>query len=391
MAGLLTTVIASAGTTSGPSPVRGAPPVAAEPEPEIRVTARASQSRKTLPYATTSSPLTLSRDGKLLWVVNPGGDSVSVIRTDRNEVIETIRVGDEPQSIAVDPNNRYAFTANAAAGTVSVIRISNASRSNFRARSIGSLRTGSEPWNIVSSPDGRRIFVSNSGQDTVSVIDARNPRVIGYVDLRNSRCNNPDRERHFQPRGLAVTKGSSKLYVTGFLAFTRPGGRQADDNGKEGVVCRLSIDTSSGDIDDYSPRKRITLAPRVTGFTVDSTGDGVPDPTSAFPNQLQSVVLHGSKAYLPNIAASPTGPLRFNVDTQAFVNAFSLNSERDSATGFANLHLGARQPEPNKKKLFFANPWAMAFTSTSGPGVAYTGRGGQRPRREDAGRRPTAR
>ena len=72
VAGLLTTVIASAGTTSGPSPVRGAPPVAAEPEPELRVTARASQSRKTLPYATTSSPITPSRDGKVVWVVNPG-------------------------------------------------------------------------------------------------------------------------------------------------------------------------------------------------------------------------------------------------------------------------------------------------------------------------------
>ena len=31
-------------------------------------------------------------------------------------------------------------------------------------------------------------------------------------------------------------------------------------------------------------------------------------------------MIKGNHAYLPNIAASPTGPLRFNVDTQAFVN-----------------------------------------------------------------------
>jgi YVTN family beta-propeller protein len=368
-----TTVIASAGTPSV-SHVRGAPAPIAAPEDELTtapVAQSAQRRRKTFPYATTSSPITLSRSGRLLWVVNPGADTVSVIRTDTNEVISTIRVGDEPQSVAVDPDDRYAFTANASAGTVSVIRISNSSRSNFRARSLGSLRTGSEPWNIVSSPDGRRIFVANSGQDTVSVIDARNPRVIGYVDLRNSRCNDPDRERHFQPRGLAVTRGSSRLYVTGFLSFTRPGGKQADDNGREGVVCRLSINTRSNNINAYRARKRITLAPRVTGFTVDSNGDGQPDPTSAFPNQMQSVVLHGNKAYLPNVAASPSGPLKFNVDTQAFVNAFSLTRESDSAVGFANLHLGARNPEPNKRKLFFANPWAMAFTSLSGSGVAY--------------------
>jgi YVTN family beta-propeller protein len=372
-----TTVLASAGTPSAPH-AAAPPPAAAEPERELTApVANAAQSRnRKFPYATTSSQITLNRSGRLLWVVNPGGDSVSVIRTDTNRVVRTIRVGDEPQSVAVDPNDKYAFTANAAAGTVTVIRITNSSRSNFRASSIGSLRTGSEPWNVVVTPDGRRAFVSNSAQDTVSVINVRRPSIIGHVDLSNSRCNDPDRSRHFQPRGLAVTRGSSRLYVTGFLAFTRPGGKQADDNGKEGAVCRLSIETTSNDIDDYAPRKRITLAPRVTGFTVDANinggpGDGTPDPTSAFPNQLQSVVLHGNKAYLPNIAASPTGPLRFNVDTQAFVNAFSLNNERDSDTGFANLHLGARQPEPNKRKLFFANPWAMAFTSTSGSGVAY--------------------
>src|SRR5215211_3186603 len=205
-----TTVLASAGTTSAPH-VRGAPPAVADPEPELTTTpiAQVAQRRnKTFPYATTSSPITLSRDGRLLWVVNPGADTVSVIRTDTNAVIATIRVGDEPQSIAVDPNNRYAFTANAAAGTVTVIRISRPGRSNFRARSLGSLRTGSEPWNIVASPDGRRVFVANSGQDTISVIDARRPRIIGHVDLRNSRCNDPDRARHFQPRGLAVTRGS---------------------------------------------------------------------------------------------------------------------------------------------------------------------------------------
>ena len=177
MAGLLTTVIASAGTTSGPSPVRGAPPVAAEPEPELRVTARASQSRKTLPYATTSSPITLSRDGKFVWVVNPGADTVSVICTETNKVIATIKVGDEPQSVALDPNNRYAYVANAASGTVTVIRITTASAElPAPASPSARMRTGAEPWNIVVSPDGRRVFVANSGQDTITVIDAHGRR-----------------------------------------------------------------------------------------------------------------------------------------------------------------------------------------------------------------------
>jgi YVTN family beta-propeller protein len=322
-----------------------------------------------------SSPIVLSRDGRLLWVVNPGADTVSVISTATNSVIRTIRVGREPQSVAVDPNNRYAFVANAASSNVTVIRITRAIPRLFRARVERRLVTGAEPWNIVASPDGRRVFVANSGQDTVTVIDAVRPRIIGHVDLRRSVCGDPDRARAFVPRGLAITRGSTRLYVTSFFATTRPGGRQADDTGKQGTVCRLSVRTTSRRIRDYRPAARINLAGQVTGFKVDATGDGVPDDTSAFPNQLQSIVVRGNQAYLPNIAASPDGPLRFNVDTHAFVNVIDgirEPRERDAgAAKFLNLHLGAREPEVGKKRLFFANVWAIDFTNRSGQGNAY--------------------
>jgi YVTN family beta-propeller protein len=330
----------------------------------------------------------MSANGKLVWVVNPGGDNVAVIRTRDNRVIRRINVGNEPQGIALDPNDRYAYVANAAAGTVTVIRIKSANPRRFRARPDrrvgrrGALVTGAEPWNIVTSPDGRRVFVANSGQDSITVLDAASrkirgrvvpPRIIGHVNLRGSACSR-DRDFHFQPRGLAVTKDSRKLYVTSFFAFTRAGGRQGDDAGRQGLVCRLSINTKSRRIRRYRPRGPITLAPQVTGFNVDSTGDGAPDPTSAFPNQLQSIVIRGNQAYLPNIAASPDSPQIFNVTTQAFVSVIDgvrSGSPRDSGDKFLNLHLGAREPEPGKKRLFFANPWAIGFTNQRGSGNAY--------------------
>ena len=72
-----------------------------------------------------------------------------------------------------------------------------------------------------------------------------------------------------------------------------PGGKQGDDDGRQGVVCRVSIDTESDDIADYRPRVRITLAPQVTGFTIDRTGDGAPD------------LLIGDAAYTPREYAGP--------------------------------------------------------------------------------------
>jgi YVTN family beta-propeller protein len=322
--------------------------------------------------STYSSPIALSADNRLLWVVNPNHDTVSVLRTDTNSVITTIAVGDEPRSVALDPNNGFAYVANAVGSSVTVIRVTNSSFGGFQASVLRTIVTGAEPWDVAISPNGRRVFVANSAQDTISVINAQTHTLIGQVNLRNSRCNDPDRRRHFQPRGLAITQDSKQLYTARFLSFTKPNGRQGVDNGREGVVCRLDINTNSDVISGYQPALRIRLRARDTGFKVDSSGDGVDDATAAFPNQLQAIVLRGNRGYLPNIAASPSGPLKFNVDTHAFLNLITgVGSGTQLDLVAVNLHLGARQPEPGKKRLFFANPWAMAFTTQSGPGSAY--------------------
>ncbi|HTD85734.1 MAG TPA: hypothetical protein VK850_04090, partial [Candidatus Binatia bacterium] len=317
---------------------------------------------------TYSSPIAISLDDRLIWVVNPDDDSVSVIRPDSNTRLTKIFVGNEPQSITLTPNGQYAYVANAAGGSVSIIRIADPAWGTFSASVSGTLTTSAEPWNIVCSPDGLRIFVANSAQDTLTVINASTRTIVGHVDLRNSAANDPDRSRHFQPRGLAITADSTKLYVTRFLSFTRAGGRQGDDFGKAGLVTVLDINTASVSIADYHVARTVTLAPQITGFRF----PGLTNDTAAFPNQLQSIVIRGDRAYLPNIAASPSGPLRFNVDTQAFVNQIAgVNGVTPSDSGALNLHLGARDPEPGKRRLFFANPWAVAFTTQSGAGSAY--------------------
>jgi YVTN family beta-propeller protein len=329
---------------------------------------------------TYSSPIAMSTDGKLVWSVNPSDDSVSVIRTDQNKVVKKIKVGNEPQGVAVDPVNRYAYVVNAAGNSLTVIRITDARPGNFKAAkdnrfgSKGTFITGAEPWNVVASPDGKRVYVANSAQDTITVLDVATRKLVGDVNLRSSLCNADDKSRRFQPRGMAITGNSKKLYVTRFLSYVNlPGGQQATDTGRSGVVCRLNIQTGANGL-GATVAQRIKLSPQITGFKVDSTGDGVPDDTSAFPNQLQSIVIRKNQAYLPNIAASPSGPLRFNVDTQAFVSVIdgvNANTQTDAgAAKFLNLNLGAQEPEPGKTKLFFSNLWAIAFAKQKAYAVA---------------------
>ena len=319
-----------------------------------------------------SSPIALSADQQFVWVVNPRDDSVSVIRTDTNTVLATIATGDEPRSVALDPNNTYAYIANAGDGTVSVIRIFSASLTNFITFTERTLVTGAEPWDIVISPNGQRVFVANSGQDNITVINTATRKILGQVNLRNSVCNSTDPRQRFQPRGMAVVLANTQLYVTRFLSFTKPGGRQGSDTGKEGAVCRIAINTASTLIADYVPQQVIKFAAQATGFAVDSNGIAGDEPTSAYPNQMQSLVIRGNRGFMPNIAASPTSPLKFNSDTHAFVTQLAnIGSGVLADGGSLNLHLGARNPEAGKKKLFFANPWAMAFTTQAGAGSAY--------------------
>src|SRR4051812_30911923 len=180
LGGYAVSALAATGGRSVRTPASAAARVAPAASPAVR----AAQARRTFSTPTNSSPIAMSRDGRLVWAVNPGADTVTVIRTSSNTVLRTIRVGDEPQSVALDPSNRFAFVANAAGNSLTVIRITNPSpTSAFRTQPFRRFTTGAEPWNVVVSPDGRRAFVSNSGQDTVTVIDALSPRVIGNVDL----------------------------------------------------------------------------------------------------------------------------------------------------------------------------------------------------------------
>lgn len=317
---------------------------------------------------TTSSPIALSNDKAFVWVVNPDDDSVSVINAGTDGLVFRLTVGDEPQSIALDPDGEYAYVASAADNSVTVIRVTNTSP--FAAVVEEKFVTGAEPWNIVISPDGKRVYVANSAQDTITVIKAdvnfpTLPSIIGNVTLDDTACNASDANRHFQPRGLAVTADDKKLYVTRFLSFVKSGGVQGTDAGKEGIVCRLDIDTTAG-----------TIGPSVTAYTPISLAaqDSGFNGEQAYPNQLQSIVIRGSSAYLPNVASAPGVPLKFNGDTQAFVNRIDgVTGATQTDGGALNLHLGARVPEGGKTKLFFPNPWAMAFNSSGNAYVASAG------------------
>src|SRR5262245_37884975 len=97
-------------------------------------------------HPTTSSPIALSRNDRLVFVVNPRANTLSVLCAANGNVVATLGVGLEPRSVAVDPDNQFAFVANAADSAVSVIRILNSTCKEFSAGVEKTIKTGAEPW-----------------------------------------------------------------------------------------------------------------------------------------------------------------------------------------------------------------------------------------------------
>src|SRR5215510_2954172 len=322
---------------------------------------------------TNSSPIAVTPNDQLVWVVNPDDDSVTVINVhnDANQKVAEIPVGDEPQNLAIHPNGQVVYVSNTVSGTISVIDA--ASR-----RVVDTIRVGTEPYGIALTPNGRKLYVANARSNDVSVIDTATNCVIKKITGVGD-----------EPRGVAITSdgdgddNDEKVYVTQFLAVDRPNTIIGADDYKEGRVTVIST-ASDGVI------KTVTLNPLAdTGFRSKGSAlackiKGATDPTcvtnaadgsfitGAFPNALNSVVIKGDRAYLPNNATSADGPVRFNVNVQAFLSVIDVTSDAEGqANGQSqtiNINRGINFEPPGEKKLFFGMPWQIAFKHNNGEG-----------------------
>jgi YVTN family beta-propeller protein len=303
-----------------------------------------------------SSPIAISDDDALLVVANTLNGTVSLINVagDANAKLTEIQTGDEPRSVVITADKKFAYVTNQASATVSVIDLASQSK-------VADIPVGVEPYGIALTPDGARAYVANSASNTVSIIDTASRSVVGTINIPG-----------VQPRGVAITNnnggvGQQFVYVTQFLSQPTASGGPGLDQGSEGKVFVLST------TDDSQIQGVITLAAHDTGFAADRTAFGGSDkePTFAYPNQLQSIVLKNGRGYLPNVAASPEGPVKFNVDTQAFLSVFDVAAKSELPGGTINLH-AAVKAQTFTPKLFVANPWAIAFKHNSNDGYVVS-------------------
>lgn len=163
------------------------------------------------------------RDGRIV-VTAERSNSLVIVDPQNRDAVRAIGTG-QPGShmVAVTPDSSRAFTANMAAGTVSVIDLvagvklrdipvggrpegialttngstlwvadlDGARVQAFDARSFeweAEFGTGQVPIRVAASPDGRWIVTSNLGDGTLSVIDQRSGRVARTIRVSGERA-----------------------------------------------------------------------------------------------------------------------------------------------------------------------------------------------------------
>ena len=108
--------------------------------------------------------LTLSRDGRLAYVVCEGADSLMIVDLENRKSVAEIEVGHQPHGVWLDPSETVAYVTNRSSDTVSVIDLRS-------SRVTATVPVGDEPHGIIADACGETLYVANGATGDVSVID----------------------------------------------------------------------------------------------------------------------------------------------------------------------------------------------------------------------------
>jgi YVTN family beta-propeller protein len=267
--------------------------------------------------------LALSADESVVAVVNRDVGTLSILKVSYENGATTtspscevqLGVGSEPWQVVIAPDDDTAYVV--LRKEQKLVRVKH-----IKAEAVvdGMVQVGSEPTSLALSPTGRTAYVTNWANGDLSVIDTQSLSVMSSVDLNGALAKTgylggvKARPALAHPRSITVTNdldtddADETLYVTEYysqqIAELQPDGLNADVN-RTGVVYAIKLVDGSVSTIDLAPIQDI-------GFK-DSAGNVA----GCFPNQLQSVTINGSYAYVVSVCAAPEGPEGLKLTTTA--------------------------------------------------------------------------
>ncbi len=152
-------------------------------------------------YAVGTSPAacSLTENGETLFVTNSGDNTVSILlAADGSVLVSPLAVGDNPQGIA--SGSRYTVVCNYDSGTISVID------GTAIGSTVPQVAVDSEPVAVVVDKLDAFAYVANSASDSISVVNLGVLMVVGTIDLSGGSPKGP--------RALIIDSDGEYLYVT---------------------------------------------------------------------------------------------------------------------------------------------------------------------------------
>ena len=147
--------------------------------------------------------LRLSADGRKLFVVCEGSDSLLAVDTATQEVVARAQVGRRPRGLALSPDGKTIYVSNEWSDTVSEV-----DAAAFQVKR--TLPTGWGPVGLTTDRAGRTLYVANSISDSVSLIDLPSGKEIKRFSS------------HRYPEQVALSRDGRRVYVSNLLPHLGP-------------------------------------------------------------------------------------------------------------------------------------------------------------------------
>ncbi|MBT2700750.1 bifunctional YncE family protein/alkaline phosphatase family protein [Bacillus sp. ISL-40] len=147
--------------------------------------------------------ISVSRDGKSLFVANNLNHSVSKIDLATNQIVKTTAVGKHPYAAVMSNDGKSLYVSNWGESSISVVDPETLTIK-------GTIPVGLHPNAIIENAANGMIYVSNSDSDSVSIIDTKQQKEIKTISLSPYK-NAPAGS---QPNALTLSEDSKTLYVT---------------------------------------------------------------------------------------------------------------------------------------------------------------------------------
>ncbi len=154
------------------------------------------------PYLTPVD-LKLSPDGRRLYVVCEGNDSVLAVDLATRRVVARARVGRKPQGLAISPDGKSVYVSNEWSDTVSEV-----DASSFRVRR--TLTVGWGPRGLTADRSGKFLYVANGIGDDISVVDLASGREIKRLSAER------------RPQHVTLSRDGKRIYVSNILPHPGP-------------------------------------------------------------------------------------------------------------------------------------------------------------------------